>query len=299
MKSISEFSSKQAAPQTPQQKRRTILQAVKARVIDRYGTPLGLVTASMRGTAKMAIERELSTPPLEELGFEEVCELAAAIRDRLYATAFKRQAREAERQRAEAERRHHKELETVGALVRAERRKKVLIQQASHQAHAYCQEKEITGWAHLSVLGDDEARLDALLTGDEPVLEAQAIVRSVLNARFAEAAAKLAAARAKADARWYEELAGVLVLGTLVGLVVLALKYTAQALPILNWIERTFGLTPGAEAGAPNPEASETTPPAASPEARPRSKRWRKYPVTPPSPASPWPPSVGPEPGRA
>jgi len=36
------------------------------------------VTASMRGGAKLAIERELASLPLEEFPFEEVLELAAA-----------------------------------------------------------------------------------------------------------------------------------------------------------------------------------------------------------------------------
>ena len=248
-KAISELLKKQDAPPTPQQQRRTILQAVKTQVIDRYGTPLGQVTSSMRGTAKMAIERELSTLPLEELEFEEVCELAVAIRDRLYATAFKRQALEAERQQVEKERRQKKEVEALGALIRADRRKKIFIQQASHHAHAYCQEKVIIGWAHLSLLADVESRLEALLTGDEPIMETQAIVQSVLGTRFAEEEATLAAARAKADEQWHEEVAAVLVLGAVApGLVVLSLNYPAQTLAIFNWIERTFGLAAEGEA---------------------------------------------------
>ncbi len=298
MKSISEFSTKRDAPQTPQQQRRKILQAAKVQVIDHYRTPLGLVTASMRGATKLQIEQELGPLPLAEIPFEEVCEFAAAIRDPLYATAFKRQALEAERQRVEREKRHKDELEALGALIWADRRKKTLIQQASHQAQASCEEKAITGWAKLSVMGDIESRLEAFLTGDEPIMKAQAIVRSVLAARLAEAEAKLAAARAKATERWHEEVVAVLVLGALAGLVVLAIKYPAQALPILNWIERTFGLTPGAEAATPTPEAAKTTPPAASQEAHPRSTRRRKEPGAPSSPEIPWGNAVGAEPGH-
>jgi hypothetical protein len=299
MKSMHESATKQDAPQKPQQKGRTILQSVKTRVIDRYGTPLDQITASMRGAAKMAIERELSTLPLEELGFEEVCELAVAIRDRLYATACKRQALEAERQHVEKERRQKKEVEALGALIRADRRKKIFIQQASHHAHAYCQEKAIIGWAHLSLLADVESRLEAFLTGDEPIMEAQAIVQSVLGTRFAEAEATLAAARAKADEQWHEEVAAVLVLGAVAGLVVLSLNYPAQTLAILNWIERMFGFAAEAEAGTSKSDASETTPPAASAESRRPSRRWRKDPVSPSDPASPWEHSVGTEAGHA
>lgn len=79
----------------------------------------------------------------------------------------------------------------------------------------------------------------------------------------------------------------------------LAIKYPAQALPVLNWIERTFGLTPGAEAATPTPETAETSPPAASAEARPPIKRRRKDPVAPPGSESPWGNVVRPEPGYA
>jgi hypothetical protein len=255
----------------------------KAQVIDRHWTPLGHVTAAMRGTAKTAIDREMATLLLEDLPSEEVLEIASAIRDRLYTTAFKRQTLEVERQRVEEERRHKNEVEALGAFIRADRRKKLFIQQANHQAQAYCEEKEITGLAQLRVAGDIESRLDEFLTGDESITEGQAIVRSVLDARFAEADAKLTAAQAKANEKWQEEITGLLVLGALVGLVVLAVKYPSQALSILNWIERTFGLTPGTEAGPPTRDASETTPPAASAESRPPSRRRRKDPVSPSS----------------
>jgi hypothetical protein len=299
MKSMCEAITKQDTPQTPQQQRRTILQAAKARVIDQYGSPLGQITASLRGAAKLQIERELTLLPLEELPFEEACEMASAIRDRLYAITFRRQARAADRLRVEAETRQKKEVETLGALLRADRRKKTFIQQANHQAHAYCQEKAILGGEHLRVLADVESRLDIFLTGDEPIVEAQEIVRSVLEARYAEADATLAAARAKAAERWNEEVAAVLGLGTFLALPLLAQWYPTQTLAIISWIERTFGRTHGAEAAAPTPEPSAQTPPAASEEARPRSTRRRKYPDTPSGPESPWENSVGGEPAHA
>ena len=280
-KSIAELLSKQDSPPTPQQQRRTILQAVKGRAIDQYATLLGQVTISMRGHAKLLIEQKLARLPLEELGFEEGCEIAAAIRDRLYDAAFNRQVRKAERQREDTKVVKKKELEMLGALLRADRRKKMLSQQARQQAEAFCQEKEIRGLAHVSVLSDVESRLEVFLTGDEPIVEAQAIVRSVLDGRFAEAEATLAARQAKADGQWREEVAAALVLGTLVGLVGLSLWYPAQTVAFFNWLERTFGVAPGAEADSPNPAASERTPPDASAETRPRSTRKRKYPVAP------------------
>src|SRR6476646_5544458 len=51
-KAMHEFSTKKETPQTPQQSRRSILQAVKAQVVDRYQSSSGIVTATMRGAAK-------------------------------------------------------------------------------------------------------------------------------------------------------------------------------------------------------------------------------------------------------
>ena len=295
-KAMHEFSTKQETPQTPQQLRRSILQAVKAQVVDRYHSSSGIVTSTMRGDAKMAIEQQLPSLPLEELPFDEVCELAVAIRDRLYAPTFKREAQEVEQQYVEQESRRRKQTEETAAGHRAAGRKTTLIEQAIGQARARCEAKQIVGRNRLSVLVDIESQLTEFLTGNESVPDANAIIQTVIDARFVEAEAKQDAARAKADERWYEELAGCLVLGVFLAAPLLALWYPTQALVILNWIERMFGLKPAAEAGAPNPEASETTPPTANMESRPSSKRRRKYPVEPPSP---WANSVGGEPGHS
>ena len=295
-KAMHEFSTKQEAPQTPQQLRRSILQAVKAQVVDRYQSSSGTVSSTMRGAAKMAIEQQLASLPLEELPFDEVCELAAAIRDRLYAPTFKREAQEAEQQQAEQESRRHKQIEEMAAGHRAAGRKTTLIEQAIGQARARCEAKQIVGRNRFSVLVDIESQLTEFLTGNESVPDANAIIQTVLDARFVEAEAKQDAAQAKADERWYEELAGFLVLGVFLAAPLLALWYPTQALVILNWIERTFGLNRAAEASAPNPEASETTPPTANMESRPPSRRRRKYPIAPPSP---WANSEGGEPGHA
>ena len=299
VKSMCEAMTKQDAPQTSQQQRRTILQAVKARVVDHYGTPLGQITASLRGAAKLQIERELASLPLEELPFEEVCELAAAIRDRCYIPSFTRQAREAARQDAECQTRRRKELDEMAASRRAERRKTSLIEQAMGQARARCEAQQIIGRGRLRVLVEIESRLQEFLTGNESVPDVHAIIQSVLAARFIEAELQQTAAQTKATERWHEEVAAVLGLGTFLAIPLLAQWYPAQTLAIISWIERTFGRTPGAEAAAPTPEPSVQTPPAASAEARPRSTRRRKYPDTSSSPESPWGNSVGGEPAHA
>ena len=244
----------------------------------------------------MAIEQQLASFPLEELPFHEDCEFAAAIRDRLYAPTFKREAQEVEHQHAEQESRRRKQIEEMAAGHRASGRKTTLIEQAIGQALARCEAKQIVGRNRLSVLVDIESQLTEFLTGNESVPDANAMIQTVIDARFVEAEAKQDAAQTKADERSYEELAGVLVRGVFLSAPLLALWYPTQALVILNWIERTFGLTRTAEAGAPNPGASETTPPPANMESRPPSKRRRKYPVEPPSPGAN---SVGGEPGHA
>lgn len=286
-KAMSEAASKLAEPLSPQQRRRKLLQAAKDRVINQYGTPLGTVTPAMRGAAKAAIERELSTFPLEELPFEEIIELAAEIRDRLYVPAFRKQAREREGRQAEQRAQDRKEIEDLGALIRASRRKRLLIQQASHQAQAYCDERRIVGWAHLSVVGDIESRLEEFLTGNESITEAEAIIQSVLDTRFAEADAKLAAARAKEDEKWRDDMLGLLILGGLMTLPMLASKYPDQVLPILSWIEQILGRKPASEGGSAAKKSPETEASSAASCASPRRRRRRTHPVAPSSPESP------------
>jgi hypothetical protein len=293
LKSMTEPSTKPEEPPSPQQRRRKVLQAAKERIIDHFRTPLGPVTAAMRGTAKAAIERELATLPLEEVPFDEVCELVIAIRDRCYASTFTRHAQEAEHQKAEHEARRRKQIEELAAGHRADRRKTILIEQALSQARAQCEADGIIGPQRLSMLVDIESRLTELLIGSESVPDAQTIIRTVVDARFVEAEAKQAATRAKADAKWRKEMIGLLVLGILVGLVVLMFKFPDQTSAIFNWIKRTFGLTPEAEAGAPNPNAAKAAQPAASAESRPPSRRRRKDPVAPVSPEPCWGNSLG------
>src|SRR5437868_7125266 len=112
-KAMHEITTQRNASQTPQQLRRSILQAVKAQVVDRYQSSSGIVTSTMRGAAKMAIEQQLASLPLEELPFDETCELAAAIRDRRYGPTFKREAQAAKQQQAEHESLRRKQIEDM------------------------------------------------------------------------------------------------------------------------------------------------------------------------------------------
>ncbi len=78
-----------------------------------------------------------------------------------------------------------------------------------------------------------------------------------------------------------------------------SIRLRTFSLAIFEWIERTFGHTPGAHAGAPNPETMKTAPSAANTEARPHSKRRRKDPVSPSNPEPLWGSSAAGAPGHA
>ncbi len=283
LKSMFEAASK-SKEQSPLQRRRVLLQEIKEQVINQYRTSKGSITTAMHGAAKTAIERELSNVPLEELSAEELYEIGAAIRDRVYEPVFEKQAEEAERRQAESQARSRKQREELGAWRRAHRQKEVLIDQAWNQTNAICEAKEVVGWHRLSVLCDINSRLDEFLTGDESITEAYAIIQSVLEARFAEADATLAAARAKQDAKWREEMQGLLVLCGVIALPVLAVKYPKQVLTIISWIEQIFGKVPsGTEATAK--ASSQTTSSSTGSSERPR--RHRKSSVSPSSPCEP------------
>lgn len=234
----------------------------------------------MRGAAKIAIERELCTVALEELPPEELYELGASIRDTIYDPIFEAQSYEASRREEQKQAKRRKDREQIGVWRRACRRKETLINQASAQANAMCEAKQVVGLDRLSVLGDIHSQLNELLTGEEPVSEAHAIIQLVLDARFTELDAKLAAAQAKRDAKWREEMQGLLVLFGVIALPVLAMKYPEQVLPIISWIEQTFGKTAsGEEATATANACSQTTSTSAHSSERPR--RYRKSSVTP------------------
>jgi hypothetical protein len=89
--------------------------------------------------------------------------------------------------------------------------------------------------------------------------------------------------RAQEEQKWRDEVTALVVLGALAGLVVLALKYPAQALQVLNCIERTFGLTADTDADSHNRDASKTTESAPGGDAPPYGNRRRKDTVSQPS----------------
>ena len=108
-KAVQEFGQPQTSPgdahETPPQRRRRVLQTAKIYARDHCWSFMSTVTADMRAAAMLAIERELRNEPIEEWALQEVNELAAGVRDRVYTSFLRRQEKEARRTRDLDERR--------------------------------------------------------------------------------------------------------------------------------------------------------------------------------------------------
>ena len=258
LKSFGPLHNGPAASDTPQQTRRKRLQAAKTQVIDQYWPVSGTVTTILRASAKAALERELQTLPLEEFSLQEVHELAAGIRDRIYQPAFEEQDREAERRRTEQEARKQKELKAAAAREQAERRKDLLIEQALEHARKLCGTMNVTGIQRFSIVVEIEQKLRDYLTGQETLTEAYDAVNATIEFRLAEIRAEHEAAKEREEKEQRELwLYG----GLLVGAVVLCI----QDPQIMGWIAEQLRKIFGAMAPTPDPVSTE--PSAATPSA--------------------------------
>ena len=85
--------------ETPQQRRRRVLQTAKNHARDHGWSFTGTVTAEMRAAGTWAIERQLRHEPIEEWTVREVNELAGSVSDRVYTSFLRRQEKEAQRTR--------------------------------------------------------------------------------------------------------------------------------------------------------------------------------------------------------
>src|SRR5262249_13568197 len=85
------------AQETAQQRIRWLLQAAKSRAIDQEWSYMGRVTADMRAEARLAIDRELRSEPLDEFTPDELRELVEGVRNRIYTCIQRRQERETRR----------------------------------------------------------------------------------------------------------------------------------------------------------------------------------------------------------
>ena len=109
--------------ETPQQKRRRLLQAAKSRAIDHYWSLTRTVTTEMRAEARLAIDRELRDEPLEEFTPQEVRELAEGIREQVYVSFQRRQEKETRRAQEAEDRKRAASLRIIGHNKNAPRRK--------------------------------------------------------------------------------------------------------------------------------------------------------------------------------
>ncbi len=243
------------APESPAQRRRTLLQEAKIKAIDLHVYSKGTVTTQMRGAAKAAIEHELSGISLEELPVPEVCELAAAIRDRIYEPFFRKEHEEAERRQAEQGERRGEQARQQTEEQRQAKRKIRLMLEAGNLASARCRAYGLSPRDRLSIEVEVHARVREALTGAEPLPEAYALIEKIIAFRLAEEEAKLAAERAR---QWQEWRGLLLLAAAVIGLILLVRWFPGVVLAILDWLERTFGINQPNQPGPGPGKASGT-----------------------------------------
>jgi hypothetical protein len=274
--------------ETPQQKRRRLLQAAKSQVVDHYRSFTGTVTAEMRAAAKLTIERELRNEPLEELPSPEVSELAGGVRDRIYTAFLRRQEQDARRTKEVEERKRITQGEDERMQRDAERtqqerrkRKAAILDEARRRAVRLLKTRSRKPLEPLQAMEDVCTQLDEALTGAEPLSEAYAAIEALLQARVAEWDASDAAREAKRQEEWWELATGVVVL---IVLVVLCVK----APEILNWLLKIFSPEPTPNSGATGkPTGEAPCPPSGEPTPVRPVRRIRRPPPPPGSPLSP------------
>ncbi len=268
--------------ETPQQRRRRLLQAAKRHARDHSWSFRGNVTAEMRAAATLAIERELKNEPLEEWPVQEVNELAEGVRDRVYTSFLRRQEKEARRTRDADERIRATQRDDARMHVERTKKKSAFLTEAQCRLATCIKTRALSPRQRIQALTDILTQLEKTLTGAETLSEAYAAIDAILQARVAEWDAYEAAREAKQHEEWWE-------VATVVG-VVIALGFMYAKYPeILQWLLKMLSPEPAedsASAQTPTPEApshasDEPMPP------RPIKRRMRQPPQSPvPEPAS-------------
>ena len=272
--------------ETPQQRRRRVLQAAKSHARDHSWSFRGTVTAEMRAAATLAIERELKNESLEEWPGQEVNELAEGVRDRIYNAFLRRQEKEARRTRDADERIRANQRDDARAHAERTKNKSAFLTEAQRRLVTCFKTRTLSRLQRIQALTDVLTQLEETLTGAEPLSEGYAAIDAVLQARVAEWDAYEAAKEAKQQAEWWD-------LATVVA-VVIALGYMyAKAPEMLQWLLKILYPEPAedsASAQAPTPEAPS---PASEEPIPPRPKRMRRPTQSPiPEPPSSGSPSV-------
>jgi hypothetical protein len=272
--------------ETPLQQRRRLLQTAKSQVVDQYWGVPGTITAEMRAAAKLTIEHELRNEVLEEWAPEEVNEVAAGIRDRIYTSFLHQQEQNARRAQTVEERKSRAQVDALRKEIERAKKKTAFIDEGLRRIGAWLKMRSCAPLEQLVVLAEVRTQFDVAFTGAETLSEAQAAIDSVLKARIAE----WDAAEARRAAKWQEEWSDLAV--AVAGLIALGVMYL-KAPELVLWILKVFwpdqtespGPTdkpPTQAAGQPGDEATPSPP----------IRRVRRSPTsaTPKPPPSPFAP---------
>ena len=215
--------------ETPQQRRRRVLQAAKSYARDHCWSFLGTVTAEMRAAGTLAIERELRNEPIEDWPTQEVNDFAAGVRDRVYTSFLRRQEKEARRTREADEHRRANQWNEERTQTACRKKKAAFIDEAQRRLVTCFNTRGLSPRQRIKALADVLAQLDEFLTGAEPLSEGYAAIDAVLQARVAEWDAYEAAKEAKRQEEWWD-IATVVV-------VIIALGYMYIKTPeMLQWL---------------------------------------------------------------
>jgi hypothetical protein len=244
--------------ETPQQKRRRLLQAAKNRAINQSWGFTGTPTAEMRTVARLAIERELRDEPLEEFSSQEVVELAEGVCDRVYSSFWNRQKKETQRTQAAEERKRARELENDRKQQERTKKKEAFLTEAQRRAAVLFQARSLSLGQRIHIMDQILTPLDATLTGEESLSEAYASIEAVLQSRVADWVAQDAAKAAKQQEEWMEF--------AVVVLIIIAGGFTFVKAPgILLWLLNMFSPKPADSAEAPKKPSEEAPSPPSDP----------------------------------
>lgn len=267
--------------ETPQQKRRRLLQAAKNKAIDRSWGLTGTVTAEMRAAARLAIERELRNEPLEEFSSQEVIELAEGVRDRVYASFWSRQKKETQRAQEAEERKRANQRDDDRKHTERKTKKAAFLNEAQRRVITFLKTHALLPRQRLRVMEEVLTQLDETLTGDESLSEAYSAIDAALQARVAEWAADEAAREARQQAEWMEVAAVIL------GIIALGFMYM-KVPEILLWLLNILWPDPAKNSGATDkPRREAPCPPSDQQPPLRRIRRIRRPAQSPP----PEPPS--------
>jgi len=249
------------AQETPQQRLRRLLQAAKSHAVNHHWSSTGTVTAEMRAAARLAIDRELRSEPLDEFTPQEVYELAEGIRERVYTSLRHRQEKEARRTHEAEERKRAVQRDDDRKHTERKKRKAAFLNEALRRVVTFLKTHALSPRQRLQVMEEVLTQLDETLTGAESLSEAYASIDAILQARVAEWDAYEAAREARQQEEWIEIAAVIL------GLIALGFMYV-KVPNILLWLlnilwpepAKNHGTTDKPTGEAPCPPSNEQTP---------------------------------------